>query len=141
MGPNVRRERRAKGREAAFGTSARWRGLDARLGRDERERFGIANRLHREIHVEEWPIQMIGRWPLDVGKLFDGCLLEPGKLLEGQVQLLLPEEQPEAMHRYVGDFRRGSDGARHRYFASHAARSAFIFARSASRVYIMCPAS
>jgi hypothetical protein len=25
-GPNVRHERRAKGREAAFGTSARWRG-------------------------------------------------------------------------------------------------------------------
>ena len=26
LGPNVRHERRAKGREAAFGTSARWRG-------------------------------------------------------------------------------------------------------------------
>ena len=26
MGPNVRHERRRKGREAAFGTSARWRG-------------------------------------------------------------------------------------------------------------------
>ncbi len=26
VGPNVRHERRAKGREAAFGTSARWRG-------------------------------------------------------------------------------------------------------------------
>jgi len=26
LGPNVRHERRRKGREAAFGTSARWRG-------------------------------------------------------------------------------------------------------------------
>jgi len=35
--------------------------------------------------------------PLDTENLRDGCMLEPGKLFEGDEEFAIPEKDPEAM--------------------------------------------
>lgn len=50
--------------------------------RDQRERGRVTNRLHREVHVELRPVQMVGRGPFDIQQLLDGCPPKPRELPE-----------------------------------------------------------
>ena len=56
---------------------------------------------------------MIFCWPLNFRELLDRGLLEPWKLSERHGQLLVPQQQPEAVRRDVGDFSPQSDGSMH----------------------------
>ena len=47
--------------------------------------------FNRKVYIQRWPIHMIGRWPLDVGQLFDGGFFEPGKMFEWQQKLFVAE--------------------------------------------------
>src|SRR5687767_10710498 len=86
--------------------------LDRRLG-NKRKACRIADGFHRDIHVELRPIQMILRRTLNVQQLLDCCFLEPREIGERYRELLVPQEYPEAVFRYVGDLSRQSDDARH----------------------------
>lgn len=58
--------------------------------------------VDREVYVEVWPVEVVGMWPFDVQDRGHGGGLEPWELLEGQEQLSLLQEEPEAVLRDVG---------------------------------------
>ena len=54
MAPNVRHERQARGREAAFGTSARWRSQTTKLTSDETTGWALGPKLAMDDSVMLW---------------------------------------------------------------------------------------
>lgn len=63
--------------------------------------------VHRQIHIQQRPVQMIRRRVFDCDDLVNSGLPEPGKLLEGKMQFFIPEQQPEPV---LGDMRNFSWG-------------------------------
>ena len=51
---------------------------------NEREALRVLNGLQREVNIQIGPIEVARMKELDVHKLADGCVLEPGKVFEGQ---------------------------------------------------------
>lgn len=64
--------------------------------RNKRNLFRMANGLKREVDVKRRPIQVIRGWPLDLRNLSDAGIAEPGKLGEGNKQILVAQRQPKA---------------------------------------------
>lgn len=60
--------------------------------------------LEAKIDVQVRPVEVVWRWLFDVEDLGDGGVFEPRKVIEGQEQLPIPAEDPDAMLRDVGDF-------------------------------------
>lgn len=86
----------------------------SRTRRNERKAFWVPDGLDGQIHIQQWPIQVVLAGPFDGGQLLDGGLTEPGELGERQEKLLIAEKQPKTVFRDVGDFKRQSVCARHR---------------------------
>ena len=63
----------------------------------------MAKRLNGKVNVEVWPVQMVGRWPLDMSDGTYRRVVEPGKLGEGYKQLLVGKQDPEAVRRNICD--------------------------------------
>src|SRR5437867_7558523 len=63
---------------------------------------------------------MVRHWPLDLGDLLDGGVLEPRKLLERQQQLLVAKQEPEPVLGNMRDFSCRSDGSMHFEFPRYA---------------------
>ena len=76
-------------------------------------RGGVANRRHREVKVEQRPIEMAGGWPFHRGDLLHRGLLEPREISVGDKQFFIIQEQPEALGRYQSNFNFRSGYARH----------------------------
>ncbi len=95
-------ERSDKGTEGTLATVS-LSALLCRCSGNERKAGRIADGFNRKINVELRPIQMILCRTLNVSKLFDCCLLEPREIGERYCELLISQEDPEAMFRYVGD--------------------------------------
>src|SRR6476659_6453157 len=70
--------------------------------------LGVREGFDRQIDIKLRPLQVMGTEQLDVADLSNRSVLEPRRVLERDEQFLLPDEQPEAMRRHVGDFNRGS---------------------------------
>ena len=86
--------------------------------RNQREGLRMTDGIHRQVHVQAGPVQMIPGWALDVGDLLDRCGPEPGELLERKQQLLVSHKEPEAVSGDVRDLRGRNDGAMHLQFPS-----------------------
>lgn len=69
----------------------------------ERKAFRMLDRLEAQVDVQPRPMEMLPVQQLDVQDARDGGILEPGKLLEGEKELLVADEDPEAMLGDVGD--------------------------------------
>ena len=74
----------------------------------------MLDRIDREIHVELRPVQVVRLRALHVEDRSHWRIREPGELLEREKQLSIPQEEPEAMLRDVGDFSLGNGGSRPR---------------------------
>lgn len=77
--------------------------------------LGVLDRVEREIDVKLWPMQMTGRWPLEPQDRVDWGALEPREFVEGNEQLAIVDEHPEAVLGDVRDFSCRSGAARHLY--------------------------
>jgi hypothetical protein len=98
---------------------------------DQREAVGVPDRLDRQIDVQRRPVQVARGVPLHCGDAGDRRVAKPGEEIERQEQLLLIEEQPEAMPRDIADFRSRSAGSRR--FASPSAQCTWTCVLGSSR--------
>lgn len=57
----------------------------------------MTQRLDGKIDVQVGPVKMVWVRKLHVGQLPNRCILEPGKLGKWNEQLLISEQQPEAV--------------------------------------------
>ena len=67
----------------------------------QRIALGVFNRVDGQVNVEVGPVEMAGSRLLEPYDRLDRGSLEPRVLLEGQEQLSLINEKPEAVRRYV----------------------------------------
>ena len=70
--------------------------------RYQRKALWLANGFDGKVHVELRPIQVIFRWPLNFRELLDRGLLEPRKIGARHGQLLVSQQQPEAINHLMG---------------------------------------
>lgn len=71
---------------------------------DQRETFRVLDGFERKVNSEVWPIEVMGMKQFDVQKFADRRILEPRKVSEGEEQLPVPNQEPEAVLRHVPDF-------------------------------------
>lgn len=90
-------------------------GIQLRVGsgRDQREVLWLADRLDGQVDIKLWPVEVVFRWALNVGKLLNRGLLEPRKVAERHGKLFISEQEPEAVRRDIGDLSARSDGSMH----------------------------
>jgi len=89
--------------------------LSERLGpslANQGKALRMKDRLNRKIDIEVGPIKVMRRRHCDIQQLANWRFAEPRKLGKRDEILALPKQQPEAVDRYVGDFRCRSERAR-----------------------------
>jgi hypothetical protein len=84
----------------------------------QRVALGVFDRVDGQIDVEVGPVKMVWLGPVESEDRLVWGALEPRVLIEGQEQLSLVEQQPEAVPGDVGYFSLRSGSSRHmRIFA------------------------
>ncbi len=81
--------------------------------RHQREMIWTTYGVHRQIHIQQRPVQMVRRWMFNGDDLVNSGLSEPRKLLERKMQFFIPEQQPEPVLGDMRNFSCRSDVARH----------------------------
>src|SRR2546426_6579962 len=63
----------------------------------------MIQRVHGQVDVEIWPVQVMRAWEYDVRQFTDRRLAKPGKLFERDKPLAVRDEQPESLGRDISD--------------------------------------
>jgi len=71
---------------------------------NQRGTLWILDRLDCQIYVQVWPVEMMRRGHSHTHQLCYRGVPEPGELLEREKELAVPEKEPKAMLRDVGNF-------------------------------------
>jgi len=77
-------------------------GLGGNLA-DQRKLLGMTNRLYSQVDIQFRPVEVIGRWELDIQNLSDRNVPKPWKLGKRKEKFLVLQQQPDAVWRNVGN--------------------------------------